>query len=139
FALAGAVTSLLGYALITRMHERYMFPAVALLAPLVFARQFRRVYGALSVLFLLSLWYPFVFYNTQYHVEALKLEPLYGWIFGGDSFYAWQKKVLSLMVLSIALLVFWRFARWIAELKPLGPPPPPPPPRPARSVAWLEL
>jgi hypothetical protein len=106
--LAAAVTSLLGYTVLTRMHERYLFPAVALLAPLIFARPFRRAYAALTGLFLLSLWYPFVYFNTQVHMQALKLEPLYGWIFGGDAFDTWQKKLLSLAVTAIAVVLAWR-------------------------------
>jgi hypothetical protein len=107
-ALAAAVTSLLGYAVLTRMHERYMFPAVALLAPLIFVRPLRRAYAALTVLFLLSLWYPFVYYNTQAHMQALKVQPFYDWIFGGDAFDTWQKKLLSLIVTAIAAVLAWR-------------------------------
>jgi hypothetical protein len=107
-ALAAAAASLLGYALLTRMHERYMFPAIALLAPLIFVRSLRRTYWALSGLFLLSLWYPFVFYNTQVNMQALKVQPFYDWIFGGDAFDTWQKKLLSLTVTAIAVVLAWR-------------------------------
>jgi hypothetical protein len=106
--LGAAVTSLLGYTVLTRMHERYMFPALALLAPLVFCRPLLRAYAALSLLFLLSLWYPFSYYNSYVGVQALKLEPFYGWIFGGFAYDTWQKKLLSSMVTAIALVLAWR-------------------------------
>src|SRR5262249_54550395 len=73
--LGSAVTSLLGYALLTRMHERYVFTSVVLFAPLVFARPFRWVYGLLSVTLLLNLWYAFAYYNSQIPVQALRWEP----------------------------------------------------------------
>ncbi len=107
--LGAAVTSLLGYALLTRMHERYMFPAIAFLAPVIFSRPIRRMYWALSLLFLLSLWFPFAYYNSQVPGQVtLKLEPFYGWIFGGFTFDTWQKRLLSLAVLLIAGFLAWR-------------------------------
>ena len=117
-SLAAAVTSLLGYALLTRMHERYMFlgarapRAARLLAPAP-----ARVRGALG-LFLLSLWFPFAYYNTQLaRPGTLQLEPLFGWIFGGFAYDTWQKRLLSLAVVAIAVLASPGVAstRWAAE------------------------
>ena len=116
--LGAAVTSLVGYTVLTRMHERYLFPALALLAPLVFSRPLRRAYAALSLLFLLSLWYPFAYYNSYAGVQALKLEPFYGWIFGGFAFDTWQKKLLSLMVTAIALVLTWRGIAFFRSVEP---------------------
>ena len=106
--LAAAATSLLGYVFLTRMHERYVFPGVVLLAPLAFARPFRRAYGALSVLFLLGLWFPFVGYNIQAHVQSLRVEPLFSWLYGDFSFFTWQTRTYSLLVTAIALVLAWR-------------------------------
>ena len=64
-----------GFVLLTRMHERYMFVSLALLAALAFARPLRRSYVALSGLFLLNLWYPFAFFNSQWGVEDFHDQP----------------------------------------------------------------
>jgi Gpi18-like mannosyltransferase len=112
--LAAALASLLGYTLTTRMHERYMFIALALLAPLLFSRPLRLVYGALSVLFVLNLWFAFAYYNSQVPgIEALKLEPFYGWLFGGFAFDTWQKRLVSALVTAIALTAAWRGLAWL--------------------------
>ena len=55
--VASAVVSLLAYILLTRMHERYMFLALACLSPLVFTRSLRLAYAGLCGLFVLNLWY----------------------------------------------------------------------------------
>ena len=72
---AAAITSLLGYTLLTRMHERYMFVALPLLAPLIFCRQLRFAYWALSTVFILDLWFAFAYANVSLPVpvQGLKL------------------------------------------------------------------
>jgi hypothetical protein len=50
-------SSLLAFALLTRMHERYMFYALAFLAPVVFLRPVRLAFATLSGLFVLNLWW----------------------------------------------------------------------------------
>jgi dolichyl-phosphate-mannose-protein mannosyltransferase len=112
-AFAAAATSLFGFTFLTRMHERYMFPALALLAPLIFARPMRRAYVALSSIFVLNLWFAFghdngLFKDAGYNVHTLRIEPWYGWIVGGSAFDAWQKRVLSALVTLIALVLTWR-------------------------------
>ena len=78
---ASAAVSLLAFTFLTRMHERYLFLALATLAPLVVVRALRLVYAGLSALFLLSLWYPYAFFNTQWRVRdaavpaAVRLAP----------------------------------------------------------------
>jgi Bacterial membrane protein YfhO len=128
--LAGAAAqSVLGFAFLTRMHERYLFLTLGCLAPLVFGRRFLQTYAALSALFLLDLWYPYAGFNTREGVEALRFEPLFGWLYGGFATDPWQKKVLSLAVVSVAVLFAWRGMRWLAELEPAGPAPHRPMPR----------
>jgi len=112
-AFAVAATSLLGFTFLTRMHERYMFPALALLAPLIFARPMRRAYVALSSIFVLNLWFAFghdngLFKDAGYNVHTLRIEPWYGWMVGGSAFDAWQKRVLSALVMLIAVVLTWR-------------------------------
>ena len=75
---------LLAFALLTRMHERYMFLALVFFAPLVFVRPLRLAYAALSALFLLNLWYPYAFFNTRWwHVQGFHFDPWFDWLFGG--------------------------------------------------------
>jgi hypothetical protein len=120
--LAGAAAeSILGYTFLTRMHERYLFLTLVCLAPLVFARRFRLMYVALSVLFILNLWYPYTGYNTREHVQALRFEPVFDWLYGGFATNPWQKKVLSLAVTTIALAFARRCMRWLEQLEPSVP------------------
>jgi Gpi18-like mannosyltransferase len=111
---ASAAVSLLAFAFLTRMHERYMFLALATLAPLVVVRALRLVYAALSAFFLLSLWYPYAFFNAQWHVQALRVQPVFGWLLGGFATDSWQRHLWSAAVTGIALLVGWRGIRWVA-------------------------
>jgi hypothetical protein len=116
--VAAASSSLLAYTLLTRMHERYMFLALASLAPLVFVRPLRLAYVALSGLFVLDLWYPFAYFNSGWGVQDLHAEPWFNWILGGFATDTWQKRVWSIAVTGIALLVAWRGARWVGRLQP---------------------
>ena len=118
-----AVLSLLGFTLLTRMHERYLFLALICVAPLLFVRQMRLTYAALSVLFIANLWYPYAQFNTLRNVDALKFEPVFGWLYGGLATDPWQKKAWSLAVTALALFVAWRCMRWLEELQPAGPAP----------------
>jgi hypothetical protein len=109
--VGAAVVSLLAYTLLTRMHERYMFLSLATLAPLVFLRQLRLAYAALSALFILNLWYPLTFFNSQWRaqvrVQDFHYQPWFDWIFGGFTTDAWQKKLWSIAVTAVALAVAW--------------------------------
>jgi Gpi18-like mannosyltransferase len=139
---AAALTSLLGYALLTRMHEHYVFPAVVLLATLTYQRPIRWAYAALSALLLLSIWFSFVGYNIQAHVQALRVEPLFGWLYGDFSFFTWQTRTYSILVIAIALVLARRgFGYFVTEPRQgesAAEPPPAErelPPRPA--VGWM--
>jgi Gpi18-like mannosyltransferase len=121
--IAAAAVALLAYVVLTRMHERYMFMSLAILAPLAFIRQLRLVYTALSALFILNLWYPFTYFNAQwksagYHVADFHFNPWFNWLFGGFATDTWQKKAWSLAVTAIVLVVVWRSARWASEAAP---------------------
>jgi Gpi18-like mannosyltransferase len=111
--VASAVLSLLAFTLLTRMHERYMFLALAGLAPLLFVRRLRLVYAALSGLFVLNLWYPYAFFNTQWGAEGFHVQPYFDWTFGGFATDTWQKKVWSLAVTAIGFVVGLRAIRWV--------------------------
>ena len=110
--VASATISLLAFTFLTRMHERYMFLALATLAPLVVLRSFRYAYAILSALFVINLWYPYAYFNSQWHVEDLHFQPLFGWIFGDFTNDTWQKKVWSVAVTLVTLGVAWLSFRW---------------------------
>jgi Gpi18-like mannosyltransferase len=116
--VAAAIVSLLAYTLLTRMHERYMFLALAALAPLVFIRPLRWALAGLSGLFVLNLWYPYAYFNSQWGVQDFHYNPGFDWIFGGFATDTWQKKVWSAAVTAIALAVAWFGVRWAARTEP---------------------
>jgi dolichyl-phosphate-mannose-protein mannosyltransferase len=121
--LAAGIVSLLAFVLLTRMHERYMFYSLGLLAPLVFLRPLRLAYAGLSCLFVLNLWYPYAFFNSHAWLGgpcALPAPGCFGfdWVFGGFSTDTWQKKVWSIAVTAIALAIAWFGIRWAARSRP---------------------
>lgn len=111
-AVAAAAVGLLAFALLTRMHDRYMFLALATLAPVVFVRPLRLAYAALSGLFVLNLWYAYAGFNPRWNIQGFHYDPWFSWIFGGFATDPWQKKALSLAVTAIALAVGWWGVRW---------------------------
>ena len=121
--VGAAVVGLLAYTLLTRMHERYMFVSLACLAVLVFVRPLRLSYAALSGLFLLNLWYPYAFFNSQWGVQDFHFQPWFDWIFGGFANDTWQRTVWSLAVTAVVLATAWFGLRW-AERSPADEPAP---------------
>ncbi len=118
--VAAAIVSLLAFTVLTRMHERYMFLALAALAPLVFIRQLRYALAGLSGLFVLNLWYPYAYFNSQWGVRDFHYQPIFDWVFGGFATDTWQKRVWSLCVTAIALVVAWFGVRWASRPEPAG-------------------
>jgi Gpi18-like mannosyltransferase len=116
--VAAAASGLLAYTLLTRMHERYMFVSLACLAPLVLVRPLRLAYAGLSALFILNLWYPYAYFNSQWKVEDFHKQPWFDWIFGSFANDTWQKKVWSLAVTAFAIALVWRGVRWAAHRQP---------------------
>ena len=98
------------------MHERYLFPSLTLLAPLVGWPFARRAYVALSALFLVNLWFPYAYYNLQWQVGALAGQPLFSWVFGGlTTFETTQRRLLSLVTVCLCLLIAARVKAWTSE------------------------
>ena len=112
--LATAVAiNLLAYTMLTRMHERYMFPVLACLAPLLVWRWFRAAYWTLSVLFVINLWYPFALYNGQWNVSGrvgrvygLTTQPWFGWFFGNINATDTGQKKFWCLVVTLAMVAF---------------------------------
>jgi dolichyl-phosphate-mannose-protein mannosyltransferase len=124
-AAASAAVSLLAFALLTRMHERYMFYALALLAPLVFIRPMRLVFAGLSCLYALNLWWVYAYSNSRGDLGRPCSLPDPGClgfdsIFGGFATDSWQRKLFSLAVVAIAIAVAWFGVRWAGRSKPGG-------------------
>jgi dolichyl-phosphate-mannose-protein mannosyltransferase len=124
--IAAAAVSLLAFALLTRMHERYMFYSLAFLAPLVFVRALRVAFATLSGLFFLNLWWVYAYNNSGGmlgHPRPPCSLPAPGclgvdWTFGGLVMDTWQKKVWSIAVTAIAIAVAWFGVRWVERSQP---------------------
>lgn len=107
----GSLIALTLYFVPTRAHERYLYGAIALLAPLaVLERSLRRPFYALSAMFLLTLAY--VLANSPYRIlPGPKIDDFPGW-------------AITLMALVMTALGAWTAARLIG-LQLAGPPPEP--------------
>lgn len=134
--VAAAALTLLAFAFLTRMHERYMFYSLAYLAPLVVIRPLRLAFAALSGLFVLNLWWVYAYFNSRAdlgHPCALPFPGCVGFdrIFGGFATDTSQKKVWSIGVTVIAIAVAWFGVRWAGRSRPERGE------RPRVSPAWL--
>jgi dolichyl-phosphate-mannose-protein mannosyltransferase len=107
--VAAALTALLAFALLTRMHERYLFYPLVLIAPLIHIRPFRLAYAGLSSLFVLNLWWMYAWPSSTANGCTLAAPGCLGFdsIFGGYALDAWQRKVWSAAVVAIAIAVAW--------------------------------
>jgi dolichyl-phosphate-mannose-protein mannosyltransferase len=102
---AAAVTCA-GFALLTRMHERYLYLALVTLAPLIAHRPFRRAFAAISVLFFLNLHFVYVHFSHSASPpgRALTIQPLYDALFGVGR-DAWQLKAFGILTGALGLVV----------------------------------
>jgi predicted membrane-bound dolichyl-phosphate-mannose-protein mannosyltransferase len=103
----GAAIVCLSFALLTRIHERYLFLALACLAPLIVYPRVRAAFGALALLYMVNLYFPWVYYNEIEGVSTLKI----GWLFDllyGTEVDATPKKLLSLATGAFCVLFAWR-------------------------------
>ncbi len=125
FTIAAAAVGLLAYTVLTRMHERYLFVPLLLLAPLAIVRPLRYVYAGLSALFLLDLWYPFTYFNVGWKAMGQSLvtlheQPWFDLLLGGLHTDTWQKRLWSLAIVGIAFFVVWYGPRLAFAGAPLG-------------------
>ncbi len=125
--VSSVMVSLIAYMFLTRMHERYMFPVLACLAPLVIWRGFRWIYAALSLLFVVNLWYPFALFNRGWFVSTFEFQSGFNWIFGNiDATDTWQKQAWSLFGVVTCVVLVLRGFRWIERVDDAPPPLSPP-------------
>jgi len=115
-AVLGAVaTSCVAFALLTRMHERYLYLAVAALAPLVRYRRFRWVLLIMSALFFLNVHFVYVLFSGSSSGEhARTIESVYRALFGLTK-DAWQRKALSIATAMTCLAVATFGWRWLEQ------------------------
>jgi dolichyl-phosphate-mannose-protein mannosyltransferase len=98
--------TLAGFAVLTRIHERYLFLPLALLAMLVGIRWMRRAFVVLSALYFVNVYFPYVFYLRFKGRPA----PSLGGFF--DAFYGSvggvQLKALSVIATLACGFIAWR-------------------------------
>jgi predicted membrane-bound dolichyl-phosphate-mannose-protein mannosyltransferase/Gpi18-like mannosyltransferase len=110
FLAAGAIAACAFYFLPTRAHERYLFPAFALLLPLAAVRaRLLWPYVILSLTFALSLYFAF----TRYAQNDLKSPD---WL--ETTLFSRNGQILiALVMLGLAGLIAWRLVRGEARLE----------------------
>jgi len=102
------------FALLTRIHERYLYLAVAALAPFVGERRFRLALGILSLFLFMNVHWVYVFNSHNAHPPgtAWTIQPVYDAIFG-TSTNASERKVLSLIVATACVAIASLGWRWL--------------------------
>ena len=129
----GAAVVCLSFAFLTRIHERYLFLGLACLAPLIVYPRIRAAFAALSALYMINLWFPWVFYVEDAGRTTLNVRWLFDLVYGTAQDSP-QKKLLSLVtaglcvVLAVRIWDVWREraaaperpAGWSVALHPIG-------------------
>jgi dolichyl-phosphate-mannose--protein O-mannosyl transferase/Gpi18-like mannosyltransferase len=127
---AGAFAAMAFYFLPTRAHERYVFPALALLAPFAIAR--KRIllpYAVLASTFFATLYFAF----SRYPQNGLAAPALVESTLFGRS----GQILLALLMIGSAALIVWRLLRGEAELREtIDVGMAPPAAAPAAPLAW---
>ncbi|HEY6958506.1 MAG TPA: phospholipid carrier-dependent glycosyltransferase [Candidatus Limnocylindria bacterium] len=111
FLAAGTLATFAFYFLPTRAHERYLFPAFALLLPLAVVRaRLLLPYVALAISFAVSLYYAF----TRYPQNDLRSPQLLE-----DTLFTRNGQIfIALVMMGLALYIIWRLVRRDATLEP---------------------
>lgn len=129
----GAAIVFLSFALLTRIHERYLFMGLACLAPLVVYPRIRAAFAVLSALYMVNLWFPWVYYVEIAGSTTLNVDWLFDLVYGTVQDSA-QKKLLSLATAAVCVLAAVRVWDLLKAPATSGEPvaaAPPPSPRPA--------
>lgn len=138
--LASLVLAVAFFVLPTRVHERYLFPALALAAPLLLsARAWPWIYGGLSLSFFTNVYWVYTedwsftgsIINPGVDGQPMPQDPLLSATLLTD----WGIWLLSLMAVVVFGVICWRSIR-LALTAPEADAalPPAPPPRPIRSA-----
>jgi hypothetical protein len=123
---SSAAVSLLGFTFLTRMHERYSFPAIITITPLILWPSFRRYWATISIFFVVNLWWPYTWFNEQWKLAnpdvdipgILRLDPWYTWLFGDPT---WtintpQRRLLAAFGVALCLVLVVRGTVWLQNL-----------------------
>jgi dolichyl-phosphate-mannose-protein mannosyltransferase len=101
------------FALLTRMHERYLYLAVAVLAPLVGYRPFRSALAIMSGFFFLNVHFVYVlFAGPSAKGHAWTIQPVYNALFGVAK-DAWQRKAFSVATTMACLALATLGWKWL--------------------------
>jgi dolichyl-phosphate-mannose-protein mannosyltransferase len=115
--LFGAVAATCaGFMLLTRTHERYLYLAVAGLAPFVAHRPFRWAWVIVSTCFLLNIHFVYVLYSQQSAppADAWTIQPVYRALFGSAR-DAWERKALSVLTSAVCFGVATVGWHWLGR------------------------
>jgi Gpi18-like mannosyltransferase/sugar lactone lactonase YvrE len=124
-----ASITLLGFAVLTRVHERYLFLPLALIAVLVGRRWMRRAFVVLSGLYLINVFFPYVYYLKYVGRPAPTLGGLFETFYGSGS-SGIQLRALSAVTAVACLFIAtrgWRAVEAPVEAEVPEPEPPKPP------------
>lgn len=132
---SAAAVGLLGYAVLTRMHERYLFVGLACLIPLAGWRWARRASIVLSGFFLINLYFAYVVHLEFKELPSWRIDGLYFLIYGAgvDTI---QQKLLSALTGVACIAVVGALGR---RLRRSFDPATVPPARSKRALAPVEL
>lgn len=108
-----------GFALLTRMHERYLYLAIIALAPFVAVPVLRWALAILSFCFLLNVHFVYVLFSRNLPIarRAWTIEPLFNVLFGSAR-DASELKALSVITTICCLAVAFLGWRWLEEVRP---------------------
>ena len=139
-AFGGIALTLVGFATLTRIHERYLFVAVALLAAFVSSRRMRWALAGVSTLFFLNVYFPYVYYLRYVHRPAPDLGGLFDAFYGRDVAGA-RLRLLSLLTGVVAVYIASAGWRWVTATdrgagKLPAPEPPQAPVEPPKRLPW---
>ncbi len=117
--------SLVGFALLTRIHERYLFLPLALGVAFIGVRWLRRAFIVLSVLYLVNVYFPYVYYLRYVHRHATTFGGFFD-AFYGTNFNGPNMKVLAIFITVASLAIASRGWRYLHAVDVPDEPPPPP-------------
>ena len=106
----GAAIVCLSFALLTRIHERYLFLGLACLAPLIVYRRIRVAFASLALFYMLNLFFPWIYYNEQAGRSTFNVRWLFDLVYGTATDSS-QKKLLALVTGAACLTV--AFGIWV--------------------------
>ena len=116
--------SLVGFAVLTRIHERYLFLPLALGVALLGTRWMRRAVALLSLLYLVNAYFPYVYYLRYVHRHAPSFGGFFDSFFGTD-FNGINMKVIAAFITMTTLVIAFRGWRHLRDVDaPDGSPPP---------------